>query len=132
MPKKWYEKTPAQLLLIAVTLAAVSAVSYHWLAREPAAEVPTELVLSQTALALPAAVSYADGRFTMEIEPIPGNVERVTVRVVGPGGSLGEWRQGLGRRAYGFGSDEFFVDILSVMDDRTSVTDVTVSVLRRR
>ena len=131
MAKTWYEKTSGQVPLIVVTLATVSLLAYYWAGRASNTEVQTELVLSQTALALPGAASYGDDRFLIEIEKIPGSLDEVVVRVNGPGDLLAEWRQGLGRKAYRYGSDLFFVDILNVMHDKVTVTDVTVSISRK-
>lgn len=128
---KWYQGAPAQVALMITALSAVLGLSLYWSERGSHDRVETELVLSQTAVALPGAASYADGQFSIEIDKVPGSVESVAVRVVGPEGLVGQWQQGLGRRAYRYGSNEFFVDILSVMDDRVAVTDVTVSILRK-
>jgi len=119
-----------QLLVLALALLvlAVAALVLLFKPADPPAE--TTLVLSQTAIALPGEAGFVDGRFTVQLLGIPGDTGQVRVRVMGPDGVIDEWDQGLERKSYHYEAWRYFVDILSIMDDETQVTDATVSVSR--
>lgn len=124
------EKQHLQIVGLVLAFAAI-VIGALVLLSKPASELrETALVMSQTAIALPGEAHYENRRFTVQLQGIPGNIEQVQVRVSGPAGLIDEWRQGLGSKSYDSEPGRYFVDILSIMDDKTQITDVTVSVRR--
>ena len=119
-----------QLLGLLVALVVIAAGGLVLLFQSGQAPPETTLVLSQTAIALPGEARFEDGRHAVRLEAIPGDTERVRVRVTGPDGVIDEWEQGLERKSYTHNAWRYFVDVLSISDDETKATDTTVSVSR--
>lgn len=119
-----------QLLGLALALLVLAAAAVVLLFKPADTPAETTLVLSQTAIALPGDAGFDDGRFTVQLLGIPGDTGQVRVRVMGPDGVVDEWDQGMERKSYRYEARRYFVDVLSIMDDETQVTDATVSVSR--